>query len=142
MKHFKLQEFFHSATASAYDISNNATSDVHVENIFTLVDYLLDPLRDKLGSPILITSGYRTPELNEEIGGAPNSQHTIGRAVDIRPVIGKDTYYPYGCVLRNMFQIIVNDLDFDQVIYYPKRGFIHVSYVSVSANRHSVIIKR
>lgn len=36
------------------------------------------------GAPIFVTSAYRTQESNKEVGGAPNSQHLYGRAVDIR----------------------------------------------------------
>lgn len=43
----------------------------------------LQKLRDALGKPIIINSGYRTKEHNKAIGGSPNSQHLLGRAVDI-----------------------------------------------------------
>lgn len=44
----------------------------------------LQALRDKLGRPIIINSGYRTPEYNKKVGGSPNSQHMLGKAADIR----------------------------------------------------------
>ncbi len=43
----------------------------------------LQALRDKVGKPIVITSGYRTPTYNKKIGGAPKSQHVEGKAADI-----------------------------------------------------------
>lgn len=44
----------------------------------------LQVLRDYLNEPILINSGYRSPEYNNKVGGVKNSQHTKGRASDIR----------------------------------------------------------
>lgn len=43
----------------------------------------LQELRDRIGKPIIINSGYRTKEYNKLIGGSPNSQHLLGRAADI-----------------------------------------------------------
>lgn len=45
---------------------------------------VLEELRYDLNAPIIITSGYRTPEYNTKIGGAPRSQHVQGRAADIQ----------------------------------------------------------
>ena len=44
----------------------------------------LQQLRDRLNRPVIITSGYRNPEHNHRVGGAPNSQHLLGTAADIR----------------------------------------------------------
>ena len=43
----------------------------------------LDALRKKFGKPIIITSGYRSPEYNISIGGSKNSAHVQGKAADI-----------------------------------------------------------
>jgi len=48
----------------------------------------LQKLRDFLGVPIYINSGYRTDAYNKQIGGAPTSQHTFGKAVDIKKIPG------------------------------------------------------
>lgn len=45
---------------------------------------ILDGLRDKIGEPIYINSGYRTPEHNKAVGGATLSYHQYGMAADIR----------------------------------------------------------
>lgn len=45
---------------------------------------ILENLRAALGEPIIITSGCRCKEHNEKIGGSPQSQHTLGRAVDFK----------------------------------------------------------
>lgn len=43
----------------------------------------LQILRDEIGKPIRINSGYRSPRHNKRVGGSPNSQHLLGKAVDI-----------------------------------------------------------
>lgn len=44
----------------------------------------LQEVRDYIGSPIIITSAYRTPDWNKRVGGVKNSYHTTGEAVDIK----------------------------------------------------------
>lgn len=44
----------------------------------------LQILRDKIGKPIIINSGYRTKRYNEKVGGSPKSQHMLGKAADIK----------------------------------------------------------
>lgn len=46
-----------------------------------LCETVLEPLREHFGQPIVITSGYRSPEANKAAGGAPDSQH-IATAAD------------------------------------------------------------
>ena len=52
--------------------------------IDSLLVNILDILRAKIGKPVIITSGYRTPTRNKEAGGAKYSYHMRGRAADIR----------------------------------------------------------
>ena len=53
-------------------------------NLTSLCLNCLQPLRDGLGKPVIITSGYRTPEHNKNVGGVPTSQHLYGQAADIK----------------------------------------------------------
>ncbi len=43
----------------------------------------LQVLRDKIGKPITVISGYRSPEYNKKIGGARRSQHLLAKAGDL-----------------------------------------------------------
>lgn len=46
---------------------------------------MLNAIRSRFGKPIIVNSGYRSPEHNAAVGGVPNSQHVLGTAADIRP---------------------------------------------------------
>lgn len=79
---FTLRELTKSSTASKYHIDNTPTEDI-VRNLQYGVDMVLVPLRRLYGKPIIITSGYRCPKLNQKVGGVANSWHTQGNAADI-----------------------------------------------------------
>lgn len=81
-----------------------------------------------------VTSARRTPEQNEACNGAPNSQHLIGEAIDIKP---------YGSTSFNKLLEMIHDYSdhtspFDQLIIYS--SFIHISFGPRS--RRQVIDKR
>ena len=82
MKYFKKEELIKSATATALGIDNTPTKE-QAENLERLVHHVLDPLREAWQSPIYITSGYRSPELNRKVGGTKTSYHLRGMAADI-----------------------------------------------------------
>lgn len=79
---FTLRELTKSSTASRNNIDNTPSAEI-IQNLQYGVDMVLDPLRRLYGKPIVITSGYRCPELNKRVGGVANSWHTQGNAADI-----------------------------------------------------------
>ena len=81
-----------------------------------------------------ITSARRTPKQNEAAGGASNSQHLIGEAVDIKPY-GSTTYNELLNAIHNFSD---NTHVFDQLVLYP--SFVHISFGN--RNRRQVIDKR
>ena len=81
-RHFSLEELLHSDAAVRHGISNEPSGEVRA-NLQRLASELLDPLRDAVGEPLQVTSGYRCPRLNKLIGGAPASAHMSGRAADL-----------------------------------------------------------
>ena len=138
MKNFKLSEFFVSSTADKNGIKNEPTLDERgrvMLNIKLLVDNVLEPIRDMVRTPIVITSGYRCPQVNRLVGGVDNSQHMSGCAADFH-VKGYNHSMMY-----EVFLYIFNTLEFDQLIYYPSKNIIHVSYVE-NCNRHEAFIKK
>lgn len=138
MKNFKLSEFFASSTADKNGIINKPGLDEKAtveRNINSLVDNVLDPIRDELCTPVVITSGYRCPQVNKLVGGANNSQHMSGCAADFH-VQGFTS-----SMMRNVFLYIYDNMDFDQLIYYRNKNIIHVSYVE-NGNRHEAFLKK
>ena len=71
-----------SQTAARRGLSNKP-NDETIKNLGFLVAEVLDPLRLAVGKPLVVTSGYRSPEINRLIGGSPTSDHVKGRAADI-----------------------------------------------------------
>lgn len=82
-ENFDYKEFVHSDIADKYGIDNEPKRDDIKENIQQLAK-VLQKIRDRLGEPIHISSGYRSKELNDTIAGATNSDHLYGCACDIR----------------------------------------------------------
>lgn len=81
-RYFTLFELCYSYTAEREGI-NNIPNFYQVSNLSRLCELILDPVREKIRQPIVVTSGYRSYELNKAIGGAPSSQHLLGCAADI-----------------------------------------------------------
>lgn len=82
-RHFELSEFTKSATAEKLGIDNTPTAQI-VLNLCVLAAQVLEPVRQRLGVPFVITSGFRCPALNKAVGGKENSYHLTGCACDIR----------------------------------------------------------
>lgn len=81
--HFTLDELTRSATASRRAIDNTPPDAEVIENLRKLACSVLEPARMQLGMPVMVNSGYRSPELNRAVGGVPRSYHLYGRAADI-----------------------------------------------------------
>lgn len=80
---FTLEELISSNTAKAKGI-NNIPGAIEKQNLKLLAQTVLQPIRDKYGKPISVTSGYRCPKLNSAVGGSKTSQHLKGQAADIK----------------------------------------------------------
>ena len=144
--HFELREFTESATARKHGIVNEPPDEA-VENLKALCVNTLEPLREALGLPIVITSGYRCKALNDLITHhSTRSQHVDGCAADfwvkgpaeIKEIAERTGASRRELLIRAFRTMIVDDsIDFDQLILYP--SFIHVSYVSRERNRRKLI---
>lgn len=125
-RNFTLEELLRSATASRLGLENTPTVSV-LGNLTQLCKRILQPLREAYGKPIIVTSGYRSPELNKAIGGAKNSQHMRGQAADI-----KGSQPSNGSICqenRRLFDLIRQlNLPFDQLIDEKNYSWIHVSF--------------
>ncbi len=76
----------------------------------------LNSLRNKIGSPIVITSGYRCITYNEEVRGVKGSYHLFGMAADI---------YAPQISLKELLQS-AEEIGFSGIGYYPENNFLHL----------------
>ena len=128
---FKISELIHSEIAERCKISN--MPDIKsLDNILNLIVYCLQPIRDVIAKPMIISSGYRSKALNKKVGGSVNSQHLSGQAVDF--------------TVKNMkpdeiINIIKkNNIEFDQLINEYDR-WVHVSFNSGKNRKQILCIK-
>lgn len=133
-EHFDLFTLCASETAEAQGFSNLPTDESVRHNLSLLCQNVLDPAVSHFDLPLNVTSGYRGPRLNAEIGGLPESQHLLGQAADV--MMGG---------LRNdeLARWFIDNVEFDELIlekFDPRCGefgWVHVSYVEVG-NRNKV----
>ena len=123
MKYFSLGEFSHSDTAVSLGIDNTIPAEC-VAKIEHLVHCVLDPLREHWGLPIRVTSGYRSPELNEELSGAENSYHMDGCAADISAT-DPTRNVELMSLIRAMH--LVGKLALTECYLGPKARYIHIA---------------
>lgn len=137
VRYFTISEFLYSETATKKHINNKPSAadyDQVYDNLRALAINVLDPIRDMVGAPVVITSGYRCHRLNQVVAGSATSQHLIGQAADF-------TVPDYNHKqLQNLYYKIADKLNYDQLIWYPRRNFIHVSYKSIKDNRHQAFV--
>lgn len=129
MKYFTIEELCQSDKARQMGIDNTPTEDV-IDSLSDLVENVLDPAREKIGKPVAVSSGYRCPELNRAVGGVVTSQHVKGEAADLTTGNRKEN--------KRLFQIIRDNLPFDQLIDEYDYSWVHVSYRR-SGNRKQIL---
>lgn len=134
---FDLTEFYSSSTARQNGIINYpepAAVDIVDRALLRLIEKIMDPLQVYVGATICITSGYRCKQLNTLVGGSISSQHMYGQACDF-------TVPKYSAKqIQTLYYNMARMYDYDQLIYYPRKNIIHVSYVSIKDNRHKTWI--
>ena len=79
-RHFELEEFLVSETAARLGIPNIPASGIHLR--LERLAETMDEVRELLGHPVIITSGYRSEALNRAVGGVMTSDHIKGLAAD------------------------------------------------------------
>lgn len=139
-KNFTLRELARSATADRLGIDNSPSKAI-TANLQELCQTVLQPIRDKWGEPIIVTSGYRCPKLNAAVGGAKASQHMLGQAADIHSVSDKvsDNYKLFE-VIRQMVE--KGEIKVGQLIDEYGYNWIHVSTPHLKHNNQIKHIKK
>ena len=121
-KYFTLEELTKSSTAKRAGIKN-IPNEKELKNLNSLIDNILDPLREAYGKPIIVTSGFRCEELNDLVNGVRGSQHRTGQAADIRSKV--DTRKEN----KKLFDLVIAlELPFDQLIDEYDYNWVHVSF--------------
>ena len=127
--HVSLTEFEHSPTALKLGIVNKMNAE-QIERAKLVCANCFEPIRAKVKKPIRVNSGFRSLLLNKKIGGSKTSQHLKGEAMDL------DLHD------RNLFNWIIDNVDFDQLIYEfgtdTQADWFHISY-SKGKNRKQVL---
>lgn len=124
-RYFALEEFLTSSTARQKSIENMPSWEI-VDNLRKLAEFL-DPLREKWGSGINVSSGFRNKALNAAVGGVFNSCHQLGYAADLQPANGKMKEF------KKFIVEYLKDKNFDEaIIEKNKKGdtWIHLQIFS------------
>ena len=120
---FTLKELTKSDTAMRLGLDNTPDDDA-LENLKTLCEKVLQPVRDNFGR-VTVNSGYRSPESNAAVGGSKTSDHCKGMAADIEVD---------GVSNPDLAQWIMDNLEYTQLIleFYtqgqPNSGWVHASF--------------
>ena len=123
-ENFSLEELTKSQTAIRKGIDNTPGPE-HQENLKSLCEMILQPIRDHFSRVVTISSGYRSPELCTAIGSKITSQHAKGQAAD---------FEIFGVSNKELADYIDQNLDYDQLIleYWnesdPNSGWVHCSF--------------
>jgi hypothetical protein len=111
----------------------------HIENLKQLAENIFEPIRNHFGSPIYISSGYRSQALNAAIPGSSiNSQHSRGMAIDI-DMDGTD-------IKNSAIFEYAKTLPFDQLIWEfgtkDNPDWVHISYSPLNRKQILYATKR
>ena len=160
-EHYTLGEVTKTSVKTA---DGNIPSHVAIENLKNLCENWLEDLRysyDTLypschlersreispcaslsrdDNPIIITSGYRSPEVNKAVGGSPTSNHLTGCAVDIR-CVGIEQALRYANILMDIADGTKRDYD-ELLIERNKQGryWIHFAVRPHDNRRRTAIV--
>lgn len=127
---FTMSELLHSDIAEKYNISN-IPDKKSLDNMLMLMLECLQPIRNYINKPMIISSGYRSPRLNGHplIQGKENSQHITGQAVD---------FTIKGMTPKQIIEkVIASGVEFDQLIN-EHNIWVHISY-NKGKNRKQVL---
>ena len=125
-KDFGLWEFLTTTHKDLYQINREMLTNDYLCNIIQMTHCLIQPIRDMLKVPMLITSGFRCQILNKRISKYISSRHTIGLAIDFIPKgVDIDEYYKKLVKILKMY-----NLPFHKCILENVNGkkWIHLSF--------------
>lgn len=132
-EHISFDEATISQTATRKGIIN-IPNNQQLENMKLVAEKCFEPVREHFGVPLKVSSFFRCEKLNKAVGGASNSQHVKGQAIDIQATSNITN--------AQIFEYIKKNLEFDQLIWEygtnDNPAWVHVSF-SNTHNRKQVI---
>lgn len=137
-KNFSLAELTKSQSATRLGL-DNTPGETEIANLKRLCEEVLQPVRDHFGKPVVVSSGYRSPQVNAAIGGSRTSEHCKGMAADIEI---------HGVPNPELAQWIHDNLRYRQLIleFYtqgePNSGWVHVSFNPVDLKKQDLTAAR
>ena len=135
-EHLTLEECTRSAEATRLGIVNNNPNLSVIDNLKLLAEKVFEPIRGHFKQPIIVSSAFRSLNLNNALKGSITSQHCSGQAMDID--MG-DSGKPSN---KEIFDYIKNNLEFDQLIWEfgtsKNPSWVHVSYTN-GKNRKQIL---
>ena len=136
-KNLTLAEYVKSNTAERKGIDNTVPEEL-IPSAKALAENIFQPIREHFGSPIYVSSGFRSDALNEAIGGSKTSQHSKAEAMDI------DMDHRKGPENEDIFHYIKDNLPFDQLIWEfgtdKRPNWVHVSYNPKGEQRGQILV--
>lgn len=129
-EHITYEEATQSPTALRSGI-NNQPNDIQLGNMVLVSEKCFEPLRKWYGKPIKINSFFRCETLNKVVGGAKNSQHVEGCAIDMSAGSKEEN--------KKIFEWAKANLQYDQLINEYNYSWVHISYKNVK-NRNQVLV--
>lgn len=143
----RLSEHFSLAELTKTRVKlENVPNEAQVENLKRVCRWL-ERLRKRWNDlygegddPIVINSGFRSPEVNKAVGGATMSNHLTGCAVDIR-CVGMEQALRYAAILLDISDL--NHEDFDELLIEQKKSVVWIHFaVKSTGNRRKTNFKR
>ena len=131
-EHITLEEAITSPTALRLGIDNSPSADI-LTNMQSVAINCFEPLRKWYNKPIKISSFYRCHTLNAAVGGAANSQHTKGQAIDMTAGNKEEN--------KKLFEWCKANLVFDQLINEYDFSWVHISYSSLMNRKQVLVVK-
>ena len=131
-EHITFEEATKSPTALRLKIINEP-GVLELNSMYGVAQYCFEPLRVWYGKPIKINSFFRCKELNEAVGGAKNSQHTKGEAIDMSAGSKEEN--------EKLFNLCKANLIYDQLINEYDFSWVHISFRAGQNRKETLTVK-
>ena len=124
-EHFTTEELTYTDCA---ELKEQNLKSAPKDKLLKLAEFA-EKVRAVVGSPMIITSGFRCEKLNNLLGGSPTSQHRFAEAIDFIPKkLDAETAFA---------RIIISGIEYGQLIFYT-RGISHFLHISMGAKRQKL----